>query len=125
MTRAAPARLSPALLAALAFGCAAPPQAQSAAVRCLPESGIVSRHVAGPAAIDFATVGGAVYRNRLASACPGLERLGATAVILRRDGGSGDICRGDRIQAFDPVEAKASGLAGYPQCVLGDFVRLR
>lgn len=116
------------LLCATLAACApAPPpvQALGQTARCIPSDQIISRRVAGAAAIDFEIVGGGVYRNSLASHCPGLERLGDLAVVAVTSGGEGSrLCRGDRVKVFDPVEAQATGLQSYPECLLGDFTRV-
>jgi hypothetical protein len=102
----------------------AEPQAIAAnAVRCIPLDQVITRRLAGPAALDFEMLGGTIYRNQLASACPGAERLGDSATIAVTSGAeTGRLCAGDRIQIFDPVEVKATGLQSYPECRLGQFV---
>jgi hypothetical protein len=113
------------LLCATLASCApAPPPLQplGQTARCIPSDQIVSRRVGGAGALDFELLGGAVYRNNLASACPGMERLGDLAVVAVTSGGEGSrLCRGDRVKVFDPVEAQATGLQSYPECLLGDF----
>lgn len=127
MMRVASAAL---VIAAALGGCAlAPPAATEAlgpSARCIPSDQIVSRQLAGADAVDFELLGGAVYRNQLASACPGLDRLGKLGVVAVTSGGEGSrLCQGDRVKIFDPVESQATGLASYPECLLGDFHRVR
>lgn len=119
------------VLLALLAGCAvAPPAAQISEVagsgqNCIALDQVVTRRVAAPAAIDFEMIGGTIYRNRLATACPGMERLGELAVVAVTSGGEGSrLCRGDRVRVFDPVEARATGIRSYPECVLGDFAEV-
>lgn len=106
---------------------AAPPPEQQAAVagavRCIPLDQVIVRRLAGPAALDFEMLGGTTYRNQLATACPGAERLGESATVAVTAGAeTGRLCAGDRVKIFDPAEAKATGLEGYPECRLGQFV---
>lgn len=116
------------VIVAMTLGCAAalpPGQALGATSSCIPLDQVISKRVAGAAAVDFELVGGAVYRNSLASACPGLERLGGSAVVALTSGGEGGrLCRGDRVRVFDATEARATGLQSYAQCLLGDFSRI-
>lgn len=109
-------------------GCAAAPPAQQlsdAAPTCIALDQVITKKAVAPAAIHFEMVGGRTFRNQLASACPGLDRLGDLAVVAVTSGGEGSrLCRGDRVRVFDPVEARAIGLRSYPECVLGDFVEL-
>ena len=113
------------LLVATLAGCAAAPparQAAGASVDCIEIDQIVTRRVAGPNALEFQMIGGRVLRNDLASACPGLQRLGDQAVVAVTSAtGESRLCRGDRVRVFDPVEAQATGLQSYPECLLGDF----
>jgi hypothetical protein len=122
---------APLLIGALALAaCTAappPPTAQVAAAigGCINSDQIVSRHVAGSGAVDFEMLGGVTYRNQLAQVCPGMDRLGSSAVIAIVNRGQGSqVCRGDQIRIYDPVEAKATGPANEPTCVLGNFVAL-
>ena len=115
-------------LAVAACTAAPPPQQQVAAagaVSCIPLDQVIARHLAGPAAVDFEMLGGTTYRNQLASACPGLERLGASAVVAVTAGAeTGRLCAGDRVKIFDRVEIKATGLQTYPFCQLGQFTAM-
>ncbi|HUG45295.1 MAG TPA: hypothetical protein VMK31_02130 [Sphingomicrobium sp.] len=122
------------VIAALLCGCAQQPVATQAiagealgpVARCIPSDQILSRRLAGASAVDFELLGGAVYRNQFASACPGIERLGELGVVAVTSGGEGSrLCQGDRVKIFDPVEAQATGLAAYPECLLGNFHRVR
>jgi hypothetical protein len=100
------------------------PQAIAAnAVRCIPLDQVITRRVAGSAALDFEMLGGTTYRNQLASACPGAERLGESATVAVTAGAeTGRLCAGDRVKIFDPVEVKTTGLQSYPECRLGQFL---
>ena len=115
------------LLCSVAAACtAAPPPEQplaaAGAARCIQLDQVISRRASGPSAVDFEMLGGTTYRNRLASACPGLERLGESAVVAVTAGAeTGRLCAGDRVKIFDPVEVKATGLETYPHCTLGEF----
>lgn len=115
-----------ALLVMGAVGCtAAPPAAlvESKAASCIDSDQVIGRRVAGPAAVDFDVLGGVTYRNQLASACPGIDRLGKLAVVtVTSTSGGSRLCSGDRVRIADPVEAKATGLRSYPDCLLGSFV---
>lgn len=118
-------------LAFLATGCSpvsstlAPQgsQASPAALRCIPLEQVVGRRVAAPNGVLFEMLGGMTYRNQLQGQCPGLSRIGVTATISIASGGEGGrLCAGDRIRVADPVEARATGLASYPTCILGKFM---
>lgn len=119
-------RNAPALvtLALLIVGCSAPApvaQTSAASLRCIQLDQVAGRRVQGNA-VAFEVLNGAVYQNGLGGHCPGLERLGSTASISVTSGGEGgQLCAGDRIRVADPVEAAATGLASYPECVLADF----
>lgn len=123
--------LASSLLLSSLVGCAVvPPAAQVSEVagsgpNCIALDQVMTRRVEGAAEIDFEMIGGTIYRNRLATACPGMERLGELAVVAVTSGGEGSrLCRGDRVRVFDPVEARATGLRSYPECVLGDFAEV-
>ena len=111
---------------AVASCTAAPPPQQAAAVpgarSCLSLDQVSGRYTAPPNSVIFETVGPVIYRNDLASRCPGIERLGASAAIAFDTGPGGQVCRGDRIRIFDPIESRATGIASNPACVLGDFI---
>ena len=115
------------LLCFAAAGCTAgpPPEPKATAagaVRCIPLDQVIARRPSGPASVDFEMLGGITYRNQLASACPGLGRLGESAVVAVTAGAeTGSLCTGDRVKIFDPVEVKATGLETYPSCQLGGF----
>jgi hypothetical protein len=102
-----------------------PPAAQfaAAATNCINSNQIVGRRTVPGGAVEFEMVGGITYRNQLAQVCPGMDRLGSSAVIETISRGQGaQICRGDQIRVYDPVEVKATGAANSPVCVLGEFV---
>jgi len=115
------------LLCSAVTACTAAPSPQqqiaaAGAVSCIPMDQVIARRLSGPGAVDFEMLGGTTYRNQLASACPGLERLGESAVVAVTAGGeTGRLCAGDRVKIFDPVEVKATGLQTYPYCRLGKF----
>lgn len=117
------------LVGATLAGCAvAPPPTRpmsGPAANCIALDQVITRRAVAAATIDFEMIGGKIYRNQLASACPGLARLGDLAVVALTSGGEGGrLCRGDRVRVFDPVEARATGLQSYPECLLGDFVEI-
>lgn len=112
---------------ALSIGaCSAPApvaQTSAASLRCIPLNQVAGRRVEGNG-VAFEMLDGAVYHNGLGGHCPGVERLGSLAAISVVSGGEGgQLCAGDRIRVADPVEARATGLASYPVCLLGDFTR--
>ncbi|WP_395623754.1 hypothetical protein [Sphingomonas daechungensis] len=108
--------------AALAANPTAEPSATTKANRCVPLDQIVGRRTVGPNAVEFDVVGGVTYRSELARPCAGVERLGSSAAIAITTGAeTGDICEGDRVKIFDPVEVQATGLRNYPHCQLGKF----
>jgi hypothetical protein len=115
------------ILAAATIGCAVAPEpapvSGSRSLSCIDTDQVIGRRVAGPGAIEFDVLGGTTYRNELASACPGLDRLGKAAVVgVTSTSGGSRLCSSDRVRVFDPVEAKTVGLRGYPECLLGRFV---
>ena len=122
--------IAPILLCATLAGCAATPpppapQPLGATESCVSLDRVVGRRVSGPQTIDFELLNGEIYRNRLATACPGMEQLGKTAAIAVTTGGEGNrLCRGDRVKVFDPLIARATGLGSYPACLLGEFTRI-
>ena len=114
------------LMGAALAGCAvAPPPAQQVASQgpnCIALDRVVGRRAVAPNAVEFDLIGGTRVRNQLATVCPGIERLGDLAAIaITSPTHSGQLCSGDRVRIFDPVEARATGLQSYPECVLGDF----
>lgn len=119
----------PLALAGLAAAAVAAAQSQPAtpapsaeARSCIPLDQVVARRTVGASAVEFDLIGGKSYRNDLARACPGIERLGSSAAIAITTGAeTGMLCAGDRVKIFDPVEIKATGLQTYPHCQLGKF----
>src|SRR5262245_53945392 len=113
------------LLSAATAACTASPPPQQATANglsCINSDQIVGRRLAGANAVEFDVLGGTTYRNELAQVCPGLERLGASGIIAVTGGADPSrLCAGDRVQIFDPVEVKATGLKSYPHCQLGQF----
>ncbi|WP_294173367.1 hypothetical protein [uncultured Sphingomonas sp.] len=84
---------------------------------------VAGRRAVGPGTVLFETVGPTNYVNQLRGRCPSLARLGSTATISVASGGqAGQLCSGDRIRVFDPVELGGGRLESYPTCVLGRFV---
>ena len=65
-------------------------------------------------------VGNRTYRNRLDSACPGVERLN-TFSSLETEPFGGRLCQGDTVRIFDSQAARGVGIAAYPRCRLGWF----
>ena len=93
--------------------------------RCIALDQVAGRRAASGNSLEFELSDGSIFRNQLDGRCPGLERLGATATVSVASGGEGGmLCRGDRVRIADPVEAQATGLRSYPNCILGDFTRL-
>lgn len=120
--------LAVSLVAATLGSCAVQPPAPNyagAPSRCISLNQVIARRPVAPAAIEFEMLRGRTLRNQLATVCPGIERLGDLGVIAITSGGEGGrLCRGDRVRIFDPIEARATGIQSYPECVLGDFVEL-
>ena len=111
-------------------GCGNPPappgQVSAASSRCIATSQIAGRRVVAPTTLQFEMIGPVDYINDVGAGCPATARLGSAATISIVSGGEGgQLCRGDRVRIFDPVEAKATGLAAEPQCVLGNFTPIR
>ena len=90
---------------------------------CIDQQFVVSRRPQGPNALIFEMTGGVAWRNDLASTCPGLENRTASDAY-RFEVNSGRLCRNDRFQVFDPVEAQATGPKSFPSCRLGTFTRV-
>lgn len=112
------------IVAALVASCqpvepVAPVVGQS--VQCIALDRVGGRRVV-EGGILFEMTGPVDYRNALAGACPGLARLGTSGSVSIVSAQGSQLCRGDRIRIADPVETAATGLRGYPTCVLGDFV---
>lgn len=95
----------------------------SGAPACVPLNRVVATRAAGLGVVDVEVVGGRVYRNRLATVCPGLDQLGRFGVVAITGAENGRLCRGDRVRIFDPAEARATGIGSFPECVLGDFAQ--
>ena len=90
--------------------------------RCIPLNQVAGRRVLPDGSLLFEAIGGVDYRNRLASQCPGAARIHRSAVISLVDPTSGiQLCRGDRVRVYDPVETKATAAANAPSCILADF----
>ncbi|HYE28409.1 MAG TPA: DUF6491 family protein [Allosphingosinicella sp.] len=114
-------------VAVLLAGCTTEPQAPErltraarAPVECINLDQIVSRRPSGDRSILFEMTGGRVYRNALPGRCPGLERAGPSHIVEVEATG-GQLCRGDRIRVYDPLEARNIGSGAFPQCRLGVF----
>ena len=116
------------LAAGSLHGCAQAPADQltsggAAALSCITLTQVAGRRAVGPGTVLFSTVGPTNYVNQLRGRCPPLERLGSTATISVASGGhGGQLCSGDRIRVFDPVEVVGTRLESYPTCVLGRFI---
>ncbi len=94
-----------------------------AGLSCISLTQVAGRRAVGPGTVLFETVGPTNYVNQLRGRCPSLARLGSTATISVASGGqAGQLCSGDRIRVFDPVELGGGRLESYPTCVLGRFV---
>jgi len=98
---------------------AAPSGKPPGAVSCIDPQRIDGKSAEGDDTIIF-HVGSKTYRNRLASACPGLARLNTFASLETEPWGS-QLCEGDSVRVFDQDEARTTGLAGAPRCRLGWF----
>ena len=95
----------------------------TASLGCISLTQVAGRRAVGPGTVLFETVGPNNYVNQLRGPCPPLERLGSTATISVASGGQGgQLCSGDRIRVFDPVELGGTTATGYPTCVLGRFI---
>ena len=112
-------------LAALIGACSAPPpdtggspvpelvgRTSGAAQRCVPIEQNASLRIAQPGITLYGS-GRTIWVNRLASNCPGMDRMD---ILIVEPIGS-QYCRGDRVRTIDPV----SRIPG-PACILGDFV---
>jgi len=115
--------LAPVVFGLVACSNAKPLQTVSNAGRlnCISTLQIAGRRVSGTSAVLFEMIGPSNYVNDMGNSCPQIARLGKSAVISIASGGEGgQLCRGDRIRVFDPVEARGSQTT-YPTCVLNDF----
>jgi hypothetical protein len=111
--------LAGSLLLSSAALAAAPAGKPPGAVSCIDPHQMGGSTAEGEDTILF-HVGTKIYRNRLASACPGLSRLNSFGTLESEPWG-GQLCRGDSIRVLDPREARVVGLAGAPRCRLGWF----
>lgn len=104
-------------------GAAVQPVATSTAgVSCISLTQVAGRRAVADGVL-FELVGRTNYLNRLRGECPFLARLGSTATISVAGGGEGgQLCSGDRVRIFDPVEVAGRTIAGVPTCVLSEFV---
>jgi hypothetical protein len=118
-----------ATLAIFAMGLAActaeppapPPVAgQGAKVSCIDLKQVVARHVLPPASVLFEMSGGISYRADLIGGCPSAARADANSIVQTESQGT-ELCENDHIRIYDPVEAKATGAASFPQCRVGRF----
>lgn len=114
-------------VAILLTGCTAKPPEPGRAIRtagapveCLNLDQIVSRRPSGEGSILFEMTGGRAYRNDLPGRCPGLKRAGPSHIVEVEATG-GQLCRGDRVRVYDPIEARNIGRGAFPQCRLGPF----
>ena len=119
-----------ALLAPMALAACAPRQeepespATAAAtgepVRCIALDQVISRRPAGAQTLVFELAGGRRYRNELPDHCPGLAHAGDAEIVHVEATGS-QLCSGDRVRIYDPIEAKTVGAQAFPHCRLGEF----
>ena len=114
-------------VAVLLAGCTTEPReplrptpAARAPAECINLDQIVSRRPSGGRSILFETMGGRTYRNELPERCPGLERAGPSHIVEVEATGA-QLCRGDRVRIYDPVEARNIGSGAFLQCQLGLF----
>ena len=80
--------------------------------QCVPIQQTESLRIVGPGTVVYGS-GRTIWVNRLASSCPGADRMD----ILIVEPTGPQYCRGDRLRTVDPV----SRIPG-PACILGDFV---
>ena len=115
--------LSAALLAATLLPTAAQAGQARSPASCIDLDQLVSQEPAGPDTVRFTLTARRVYTNRLASACPRLDRLGRDYRIVWDARSGTRVCSGDRFRLIDPAQAQAVGASGYPFCKLGAFER--
>nr|WP_314446193.1 hypothetical protein [uncultured Sphingomonas sp.] len=90
--------------------------------RCISLQQVAGRRVLADGTLLFESVGAVDYRNRLASQCPGIARIGTAGIISIVDVSPGDqLCRGDRVRVTGPGETDAAGTLRAPSCILADF----
>lgn len=106
---------------------AAPPElaaatagADAPAAECVNLDQVISRRPQKPNAIVFYLAGGKAYANHLPDHCPAIARAGEGDIVHIEATGS-QLCRGDRVRIYDPVEAKNIGAQAFPHCRLGAF----
>lgn len=89
-------------------------------VQCIALDQVISRRPAGPQSLVFEQAGGRRYRNELPDHCPGLASAGDAEIVQVETTGT-QLCSGDRVRIYDPVEAKNIGVQAFPHCRLGAF----
>jgi hypothetical protein len=99
---------------------AAPAPKPPGAVSCLDPRNIDGHEADGDDAILF-HVGKKTYRNRLASACPGLSRLNNFGALETEPMGGSQLCEGDSVRILDQQGVRSVGVSAYPRCRLGWF----
>ena len=111
--------LLPALACSL-FSCApaVSPVQGAQGVSCISLASVAGRRVVGADTLLFETAGPNDYRNRLASHCPATQRIGTSASVALLDVQGSQLCAGDRVRIFDPLEDR---VAAAPTCRLGNF----
>lgn len=98
-----------------------PPAAPlGAQVSCIDLKQVVARHVLPPASVLFEMSGGITYRTDLVGGCPSAARADANSIVQTESQGT-QLCENDHIRIYDPVEARATGAASFPQCRVGRF----
>ncbi len=98
---------------------AAPATKPPDAISCIDSQHIDGQSADGDDAILF-RVGPKTYRNRLASACPGLPRLNNFGGLATEPWG-GQLCKGDSVRVFDRDSVRTVGIDAFPLCRLGWF----
>ena len=92
------------------------------ATRCISLQQVAGRRVLADGSVLFESLGPVDYRNRLASQCPGVNRISRSAVISIVTASPGNqLCRGDRIRVTGLGETSVTGMLDAPSCILADF----
>ena len=94
--------------------------ASGVSVECIPLDQVVGRRPEKPNMVAFFLAGGQAYVNKLPDHCPGIAQADSGSIVHVETTGS-QLCRGDRVRIYDPVEAKNIGVQAFPHCRLGGF----